>query len=265
MSLGPGSALDRTAVETAESAAMRTKPTGSRPLSFLRAVSVRLGRWRQRVTFHGSGAYWERRYRAGGSSGVGSYGELAAFKAEVLNALIREYGIHSIIEFGCGDGAQLALLDCPKYLGLDVSATVLDRCRARFAGDATKRFCLYTPEFPRDLPGTAQADMALSIDVLYHLVEEEVFARHLRDLFGAAERMVVMYSSDFDRGEPVPHVRHRAFTAWVAANIPGWTLRRRIPNRYPYREEDGSGSPADFFVYERRVIRTITGEEASHP
>jgi hypothetical protein len=251
---------------------MGSKPTGRRPLSFLRAVSVRLGRWRQRVTFHGSGTYWERRYQAGGSSGVGSYGELAGFKAEILNGLIHENGIRSVIEFGCGDGAQLAMLDCPEYLGLDISATVLDRCRERFAGDATKRFCLYTPDFPRDVPaaaasasgmsrngsgpagnapGAARADLSLSLDVLYHLVEEEVFARHLRDLFDAAERMVVVYSSDFDRVEPVPHVRHRKFTAWVEAHIPGWTLQRRIPNRYPYREEDGSGSLADFFVYER--------------
>lgn len=240
-----------TAPETAESTPMGTKPTGRRPLSFLRAVSVRLGRWRQRVTFQGSGDYWERRYQAGGSSGVGSYGELAAFKAELLNDLIHETGIRSVIEFGCGDGAQLALLDCPEYIGLDISATVLDRCRVRFADDASKRFGLYTPEFPRDLPMVAQADLALSLDVLYHLVEEEVFARHLRDLFGAATRMVVIYSSNFEREEPVPHVRHRVFTDWVAANIAGWTLRRRIPNRYPYREEDGSGSLADFFVYER--------------
>ncbi len=230
---------------------METKPTGRRPLPFMRAVSVLLGRWKQRLTFHGSRAYWERRYRAGGSSGVGSYGELAAFKAEVLRGLIHEHGIQSIIEFGCGDGAQLALFDCPAYLGLDVSSTVLDRCRVRFAGDATKRFCLYTPQFPRDLSGSAQAELALSLDVLYHLVEDDVFARHLRDLFGAARRLVVIFSSDFEREEPVPHVRHRAFTAWVAANIPGWTLRRRIPNRYPYREEDGSGSLADFFIYER--------------
>lgn len=229
---------------------MGTKPRDRRPLSFLRAVSVRLGRWRQRVAFHGSEAYWERRYQAGGSSGVGSYGELATFKAEVLNGLIREHGVRSIIEFGCGDGAQLAHIDCPEYLGLDISATVLDRCRARFSGDATKRFCLYTSEFPRDVPGAARADLALSIDVLYHLVEEDVFARHLRDLFGSAERMVVIYSSDFERAEPVPHVRHRAFSAWVEAHIPGWTLRRRTPNRYPYCEEDGSGSLADFFVYE---------------
>lgn len=203
------------------------------------------------MLFRGSRAYWDERYRAGEDSGAGSYGNLAAFKAEVVNGLVHEHGARSVIEFGCGDGAQLALADYPAYLGLDVSAAVLDRCRARFADDATKRFALYTPDFPRDLPGAARADLGLSIDVLYHLVEEEVFVRHLRDLFGAADRTVVIYSSDFDREEPVPHVRHREFTAWVAENIPGWRRVRRIPNRFPYRPEDGSGSLADFPVYER--------------
>ncbi len=212
---------------------------------------AQLGRWKQRALFRGSRDYWERRYRSGRSSGAGSYGDLAAFKAEVLNGLVREHGLGSVIEFGCGDGAQLELASYPEYLGLDVSSVILDRCRARFAGDATKRFALYTPEFPADVPGLTKADLALSVDVLYHLVEEEVFARHLRDLFASANRLVVIYSSDFDRSEPVPHVRHRAFTSWVVHNVPDWRLRQRIPNRFPYREMDGSGSLADFFVYER--------------
>ena len=34
------------------------------------------------MRFPGTRAYWEKRYRAGGSSGPGSYGRLAHFKAE---------------------------------------------------------------------------------------------------------------------------------------------------------------------------------------
>lgn len=70
-----------------------------------------------------SAAYWEQRYRAGGHSGAGSYGRLAAFKADFLNALIRDNAIATAtaIEFGCGDGNQLALLDIPDYVGLDIA------------------------------------------------------------------------------------------------------------------------------------------------
>ena len=46
---------------------------------------------------------------------------LAAFKAEVPNDFVRARGIDSVIEFGCGDGAQLALAEYPAYVGIDVS------------------------------------------------------------------------------------------------------------------------------------------------
>jgi SAM-dependent methyltransferase len=229
---------------------MGNERTG-RSSRLLAGLAQTLSRWRQRSRFRGSGEYWERRYRHGGSSGVGSWGDLAAFKAETLNGIVREHAVHSVIDFGCGDGSQLALANYPSYLGLDVSKTAVDLCRKRFAGDPGKRFHLYTAAFPDDVPPPARAQLALSVDVLYHLVEDSVFERHLRDVFGSADRLVVIYSSDFAREEPVPHVRHRAFTAWVSANLPGWQLRQRIPNRFPYREADGSGSLADFFVYER--------------
>ena len=44
-------------------------------------------------------------------------GELAKFKARVMNDFVRENGIRSVIELGCGDGMQLALADYPRYLG----------------------------------------------------------------------------------------------------------------------------------------------------
>ncbi len=56
--------------------------------------------------FPGSQDYWVKRYAKGGNSGPGSYSELAKFKASVLNAFVREHGIQSVIEFGCGDGNQ---------------------------------------------------------------------------------------------------------------------------------------------------------------
>ena len=80
-----------------------------------------------------SAAYWEQRYRSGGHSGAGSYGRLAGFKATVLNRLVRDNGISTAMEFGCGDGNQLALLEVADYVGLDVAPAAIDACRARFA------------------------------------------------------------------------------------------------------------------------------------
>ena len=58
--------------------------------------------------FSNSVEWWERRYSSGGTSGEGSYGRLAEFKAEIVNKFVKENGIDSVVEFGCGDGKQLS-------------------------------------------------------------------------------------------------------------------------------------------------------------
>jgi SAM-dependent methyltransferase len=205
--------------------------------------------WIAERRFHGSARYWEARYRRGGTSGDGSYGELARFKAAVVNDLVESYGVRSVIEFGCGDGHQLRLARYGSYLGLDVSPRAVQMCREAFSNDSTKSFAL-----SRDYAGQT-ADLVLSLDVIFHLVEDEVFAAYMRSLFSAAEKLVVIYASNTDEQEVprLPHVRHRRFTDWVDATQPGWRLGRIVENRFPYDAATGSGSPASFFIYERNA------------
>jgi SAM-dependent methyltransferase len=206
---------------------------------------------RRNRSFEGSQEYWERRYAGGGTSGAGSSGRLAEFKARVLNEFVRAHHITSVIELGCGDGSQLALAAYPRYLGLDVSTASLAACRQRFADDPTKSFVLSSPDTFADPAGFLTADLAISLDVVYHLVEQEVFESYLRALFGAATQFVIVYSSDHDapaRG----HVRHRAFSQWVDAEFPEWTRTEHIANPYPYDERDAANTSfADFHVYAR--------------
>lgn len=189
--------------------------------------------------------YWNRRYASGGTSGAGSYGKFAEFKARVLNRLFDEHGIASVIEFGCGDGNQLRLLNVPQYLGVDISAQAVARCREAFAGHGGRHFEVL------DRYDGEQADCALSLDVVFHLVEDDLFDDYMKRLFAAATRLVVVYSSNHeaeDRSEGV-HVRHREFTRWVGTHATGWTLAHHIPNEYPYRGDWREGSFADFYVF----------------
>jgi hypothetical protein len=48
--------------------------------------------------FQNSKQYWEKRYRSGGGSGSGSYNNLAVFKAEIINAFIKENDVKSVVE-----------------------------------------------------------------------------------------------------------------------------------------------------------------------
>ena len=101
-----------------------------------------------RFRFTESSAYWESRYRFQGSSGAGSYGEHARKKAEFLNAFCREHQIADVLEFGCGDGAQLELAYYKDYIGVDVSPTAIKRCRKRFESNPAREF-YHLDEFPR--------------------------------------------------------------------------------------------------------------------
>jgi SAM-dependent methyltransferase len=200
---------------------------------------------RQRLAYRGSAGFWEQNYARGRTSGTGSYGPLAEGKAEFLNAFVRDHNVQSVIEFGCGDGNQLALARYPRYIGLDVSRTAIGLCMRRFAADPAKSFFLYDGQCFTDRAGVFTADLAISLDVVYHLTEAAVFETYLAHLFGAGRQHVIVYSTNEPAPGTAPHVRHQQFTGWVAGNCPEWRLTGVTigPNPGPDR--------ADFFCYER--------------
>jgi hypothetical protein len=200
-----------------------------------------------RLRQHGwtSSYYWDRRYRKGGNSGPGSYNRLAKFKADFLNTFITQHQVTSVIEFGSGDGSQLKLARYANYIGVDVSAKAVEVCRALFFEDASK-FFLHSSAF---LPGT-HAELALSLDVIYHLVEDPVFETYMRQLFASAERFVIVYSSNVSQIAQSKHILHREFTQWVKYNEPGWRLHSTVKNAYPYDAADPEHTSfADFYIF----------------
>lgn len=201
-----------------------------------------------RNNFDNSTAYWEKRYRTGGDSGAGSYNRLAEFKAKVINEFVEVNDIKSVIEFGSGDGAQLELADYPEYTGVDVSETVIASTRQRFASNPTVRFMHLSEVTDRN-----QAELALSLDVIYHLVEDVVFDDYMHRLFNSATRFVIVYSSNEDQKITSPHVRHRHFTRWVEKSVGRqFFLAERIANPFPFSENDPANTSfADFYIFRR--------------
>jgi cyclopropane fatty-acyl-phospholipid synthase-like methyltransferase len=200
-----------------------------------------------------SASYWEDRYKMGGNSGAGSYNKFADFKASVLNNAISEFEINQVIEFGCGDGNQLAKLSIPSYIGLDVSETILKHCIIKFNNDKTKSFFIYNGNAFVDNHDIFLSDAAISIDVIFHLVEYNVFKKYLTDLFSCAKKLVIIYSADLDYPQKTEHEFYRKFTSYININFPEWKLDKVIKNKYiPNDFDDADGSLADFFFYTRK-------------
>lgn len=195
--------------------------------------------------FENSASYWESRYKSGGNSGGGSYSKLAEFKANLLNAFVVENKISSVIEYGCGDGNQLSLARYPKYTGFDVSSEAVSMCSNLFSADKTKIF-----KELKDYDGET-AELTLSLDVIYHLVEDVVFTSHMERLFDSSERFVIIYSSNTSENpkDTLAHVKHRSFSEWITTNRPEWKLMKHIPNKYPFNSVTRTGSLADFYIY----------------
>lgn len=201
------------------------------------------GRW-IKVPFSTSEQYWEERYQRGGDSGDGSYGRLATFKANILNRFIERNGISDVIEFGCGDGNQLSLLKCQHYLGIDVSQTAIETCRNVFSDRPDRDFMLLAEYDGR------QAEMALSLDVIFHLIEDSVFSEYMSLLFNSSSRIVAIYSSNHEQRVLTNHVRHRRFTEWIQLNRPDFRLLKKINNSFPYRAESPRDTSfSDFYFF----------------
>ena len=200
-----------------------------------------------KLRYRNSGDYWQMRYAKGGTSGSGSYGELAAYKAEIINSLIEKESIDTVVEWGVGDGNQLSYLMCKTYLGLDVSQAAIDICKKRFEGDSSKTFCVVGDDFTL----MKKFDLSLSLDVIFHLTENRVFEAYIKNLFKSSNRFVCIYSSNFIR-ERTMHEKHRNFTEYIERTVRNFDLMEVIKNRYPFDPTRASEtSISDFYIYKK--------------
>lgn len=207
---------------------------------------------KQDSQWKGSQEYWNNRYKSGGNSGAGSYNRLAIFKAHYLNSFIKENKIQTVIEWGCGDGNQLSLANYPNYIGFDVSKKAIQICKKKFKQDQTKKF-IYSGS--KNFSTTEKAELALSLDVIYHLIEDDIFNSYMQRLFDSASKYVIIYSCNDNKiVTDVIHVKHRIFTQWISKNISSnWNLKETVKNKYPFDINDPNNTSwSDFFIYEKK-------------
>jgi hypothetical protein len=199
--------------------------------------------------------YWQERYEKGGNSGAGSYNRLAKFKAKILNDFIKKNHVETAIELGCGDGSQLGSVSYPNYIGFDISEKAVDLCRDKYARYNNKHFFAYSGETLN--VNKFNADLTVSLDVIYHLSNDVVYDNYLINLFSLSKKYVVIYSNYNELyfegvNEQAEYVRFRNLLIDIKSKFPDWGLIQAIPNQYPFNQTLSSNTSfADFFIFEK--------------
>ena len=219
--------------------------------STLQKLGALIGGRRVAVQFLHSDQYWQERYESGGNSGEGSYGKLSKYKANYINSLVINQNINSVIEFGCGDGNQATLFKFQNYTGIDISKKCIAYCQSLFID---RGFIFQVLEDYLQTKISYFFDLSMSLDVIYHLVEDDTYHHYLKTLFDASSRYVLIYSSNFDTFNPdLPHVRHREFTRDVDTLYKQWKLVEIENNPYSKPHDSKEyGSFAKFHLFERQ-------------
>jgi len=168
-------------------------------------------------------AYWKNRYAKGQNSGSGSYGQVADFKAKALNGFIHEHAISTCVEFGSGDGNQLGMLEIASYLGFDVAPDAVKLCIEKFRGDSTKSFMLYDPKYFVN-NSFIEAELTLSMDVILHLIEDDIYSEYMSALFGASTKYVAIFTTATDEqpAKMASHNKFRDHRPWVRVHAPNF-------------------------------------------
>jgi trans-aconitate methyltransferase len=197
------------------------------------------------MTLFNSKQYWEDRYLSGRNSGAGSYGHLAEYKSIFLTDFIEEHNIKSMVEMGCGDGNNLKITSeynpDLQVIGVDVSHKAIELCKEKMS----QHTFIHKDEYDY-----ATKDLVVSLDVIYHLIEDEVYLDYLESLVKINPKYIIIYSPDFDNDKYAEHVRARKFSDnEILTNK--YELMLHHPNDYSSREYD-DGSFADWYIYKRK-------------
>lgn len=172
--------------------------------------------------------YWDERYRRNRTSGEGSEGQKAVAKAQRINDLIRVEDVESIIDWGVGDGTVLSMIDSSvPYLGVDIAPITIQRLQEHYRQTRYRKWPRMFKLADQAWLDADAADLAMSLDVIFHCVEHGEYQLHLLRVFTSAQRLVLIHSSDHDGGRTARHVRWRRWTSDVAALFPQWTLVER--------------------------------------
>jgi SAM-dependent methyltransferase len=136
--------------------------------------------------------------------------------------LAASYSRASVLEIGCGEGAQLALLTGSRKFGIDLSVHALVRARKRSsAACAVAR--------AEELPFPAESiDLVVGVGVMEHFESPDAASAEIRRVLTPAGHYIALIHTDMTRSERlalkvreflIPRPRPIALLKWVGKKL----------------------------------------------
>ena len=132
---------------------------------------------------------WNHHYEAGGKSAEDdNYREPTRWKHDILNRFYTP-GKDTIIDVGCGDLQfwKDDLTPGDKYTGIDISETIAAKNHEKYPNQT---FIAASSDHTQNI----KADVVICIDMLYHIMDDEVYLKTLGNLKKYAGSTILIYT-----------------------------------------------------------------------
>ena len=175
-----------------------------------------------------SSNYWSMEHINSGVSGAIPYDSQVEFKIKIIEDFVQKHRIKNVIEFGCGT-LEEKVKECEKTLKKDNKRTSIDM------NDYSYK----------------RAELTISLDVIFHLIEDDVFHEYMSKLFFSSKKYVMIYSSNTNQNLYNIPVLHRRFTDWIFNNQKNFKMVQFIPNPRPLLNDAKNEIFYDFYIFEK--------------
>ena len=194
--------------------------------------------------FKSSKDYWEKWYKKNRDLISPEQLNSTEYKTQVVNDWLKHYNIDSVIDLGCGIGNYIDVFNGFNYMGYDVSETAIKICQNKYGNEQSKTFKVIEKIV------NEKSNMTMSIDVIYYLVEDDVFVKYMNNLFNSSQRYVMIYSTNHNHyNDLIPHIKHRQFTDWVKKHKKEFVMINHLKN-------DSIGiAQCEFYLFEKMILK----------
>lgn len=126
--------------------------------------------------------YWEKHYKYGGNSGTSLMG-----REWLWEHIIKYSKMDDVIDIGCGDLFFWEGRDCNRYIGIDISPTVINenynkRPNWRFICDSA------------DIQQNIFSETVISFNFLFHILDDNTFNKILENITFYAKDTILIWT-----------------------------------------------------------------------